>query len=245
MSDKEIPFGQLQTIFLDAGNTLVSMDFIWLKRELEKLGVSCKIGDLCRAESAARPVLSGEIERLKSTENSETALFYIKNILKGLSATSYMVDEKIVILAEALMNIIKKPENSLKLWTYILPGVPEALDILIGKGLQLVVVSNSDGTVEEILTRLNLRPYFEHVVDSHLAGFEKPDPKLFYHALEISNADPERTLHVGDIYHVDITGARAAYLHAVLLDPFGDWNGIDCFRFPDLLSLARKICDYH
>jgi hypothetical protein len=38
-----------------------------------------------------------------------------------------------------------------------------------------------------------------------------------------------------------VLGARAAGLHAVLLDPYGDWDGVDCFRAADLPSLARAL----
>ncbi len=47
-----------------------------------------------------------------------------------------------------------------RLWSYILPGVRDALESLKRKGLKLVVVSNSNGTVEEILAKVDLRQYF-------------------------------------------------------------------------------------
>ena len=39
---------------------------------------------------------------------------------------------------------------------------------------------------------------------------------------------------MGDIYHADVSGARAAGVHALLLDPFGDWPEVDCERAEDL-----------
>ena len=36
-------------------------------------------------------------------------------------------------------------------------------------------------------------------------------------------------------------GARAAGVHAVLLDPHDDWPEVDCERFPDLGTLADAI----
>jgi len=95
--------------------------------------------------------------------------------------------------------------------------------------------------IEEILSNLEIRNYFDHVFDSHYVGYEKPDIRLFRHALDISDADPERTLHIGDLYHVDVLGAWSAGIHALLLDPFGDWKDVDCVRMPDLLSFARMM----
>ena len=89
-------------------------------------------------------------------------------------------------------------------------------------------MSNSDGTVEQSLAEAGLRPYMTHVVDSALAGYEKPDPRIFLHALAHTGAAAERTLHIGDLYHADVLGARSAGIHALLLDPYGDWSALDC-----------------
>jgi putative hydrolase of the HAD superfamily len=69
-------------------------------------------------------------------------------------------------------------------------------------------------------------------------GFEKPDPRIFTCALERTGARPDHTLHVGDLYHADVLGARAAGLHALLLDPFGDWRDLDCVSAPDLWAVS-------
>jgi len=241
MPPNQIPYKDLKTIFLDAGNTLVSMDFAWLMEELKRCGVLCELPELRRAEAAARPMVSAELERLKSTENKGTSLFYMRTILKGLKFTSSIADKELDPIIEGLFKTIQAPGMIQRLWSYILPGVREAIEYLQRKGLKLVVVSNSNGTVEDILTKVDLRRFFYSVVDSHVAGFEKPDPRLFYHALKISDADPETTLHIGDLYHVDVIGAWSAGLHAVLLDPFGDWQDFDCPRFIDLFDFANSF----
>jgi putative hydrolase of the HAD superfamily len=107
--------------------------------------------------------------------------------------------------------------------------------------LRLVVVSNSDGTVEDGLASLGLRELVHGVVDSAVVGAEKPDPAIFRYALDLAGTEPDRTLHVGDLFSVDVLGARAAGLHAVLLDPYGDWDDVDCPRAPDLQSLAHAL----
>ena len=243
MKKNNIAFEKLKTILLDAGNTLISMNLSWLYHELKHFGIECTEDELQRAEASARPVVSAEVSRLKSTENRDTSVLYINTILNGLKTASSISDSKRKKIVEYLLNAVSKSGQSQKLWNNILPGVPEALEILKKNNFQLAVVSNSNGSVEEILTGLDLEQYFDHIFDSHIVGIEKPDPGFFRYALQILNAAPETTLHIGDLYHVDVLGAWGAGIGAVLLDPFDDWRDYDCIRFPDLISVARKIID--
>jgi putative hydrolase of the HAD superfamily len=122
-----------------------------------------------------------------------------------------------------------------------MPQVPEALAAMRDRGLTLVVVSNSDGTAERSLEAAGLREYLHHVVDSALVGYEKPDARIFEHALRQSGARPGHTLHVGDLYHADVAGARSAGINAILLDPYDDWPAVDCDRAADLWAVAAKF----
>ena len=80
--------------------------------------------------------------------------------------------------------------------------------------------------------------WFDAVLDSHEWGVEKPDPRLFEVALRESGAAKERTVHVGDLYHVDVAGARRAGLaHQVLFDVAGLYPDADCPRVSRLSDL--------
>jgi putative hydrolase of the HAD superfamily len=126
-----------------------------------------------------------------------------------------------------------------------MPRVPESLAILRSLGLRLAVVSNSDGTVDRMLRDTSLRQYLDAVIDSAVVGCEKPDPEIFRHALRALDANPATTLHVGDLYDADVVGARRAGLHALLLDPFGDWDAVDCAKIADVPTLAAALAAAH
>jgi putative hydrolase of the HAD superfamily len=81
------------------------------------------------------------------------------------------------------------------------------------------VISNANGTVREKLRRVGLLGYFETVIDSGEEGIEKPDPRIFLAAVERTGARLEHCLYIGDMYHIDVAGARAAGMKVVLLDP--------------------------
>jgi HAD superfamily hydrolase (TIGR01509 family) len=111
------------------------------------------------------------------------------------------------------------------LWARPVEGAREALDRIAALGLRCACVSNSDGRAEWHLERTGMRSGLEFVVDSHVVAVEKPDPAIFHMALDRLALPASRTLYVGDIRSVDEAGSRAAGMHFVLIDPFGDYAG--------------------
>ena len=105
-------------------------------------------------------------------------------------------------------------------WRRIGTGVPEALERLRGAGFKLAVVSNSEGTIEQMLTEIGLRDLFATVIDSSVVGLTKPDPRIFALALERLGVEANEALMVGDSPSADIDGARAAGIRAALIDPY-------------------------
>jgi putative hydrolase of the HAD superfamily len=235
-----IPWDEIEAVFLDAGNTLVSIDFDRVAAELATLGFRCAVPAIRRAEAAARPAVS-RFAAERSTEGVDTFGFYLRELLAGLEPVASAGDAALDRAASELCSRLRVPGASHRLWRWVLPGVPEALEALNALGLRLLVVSNSDGTVERGLAEVGLRSHFTAVIDSSVVGFEKPDPRIFEHALGRAGVSGRRALHVGDLYHADVTGARAAGVNAVLLDPFDDWRDVDCERARDLGELARRM----
>ena len=56
-----IPYGEIDTVFLDVGNTLISIDFDWVARELSARNAPCVADALRRAEAKARPAYAERI----------------------------------------------------------------------------------------------------------------------------------------------------------------------------------------
>ena len=98
------------------------------------------------------------------------------------------------------------------------PEVPEVLRDLRARGTFLVVVSNWDVSLHEVLERTGLRPLLDGVLTSAEAGEAKPGGAMFRAALEMAGAAPEEALHAGDSVEHDVAGALAAGMHAVLVD---------------------------
>jgi len=232
----DIPYADLQFLFLDVGNTLLSMDFDLLRDELGRCGPRVDAGALRRAESAARPAVSAAIRARGTSGSVDVFALYLREILQH---TGLREDRARPVADELADRLHAMPTD--RLWSIPLPGVHEALAGFRELGLRLVAVSNSDGTAERSLVRADLRSFFEAVHDSALVGFEKPDPRLFQHALTAAGARPEVALYIGDLYDVDVRGARSAGMHALLLDPHGDWQDRDCARARDLGELLEAL----
>lgn len=95
--------------------------------------------------------------------------------------------------------------------------VRPALAAARGGGRRLIVVSNWDVSLVEVLRRLELAPLLDGIVTSAQVGARKPSPRIFAHALELAGVSAEECVHVGDSLEEDVAGARAAGIAAVLI----------------------------
>ena len=74
-----------------------------------------------------------------------------------------------------------------------------------------------------------------------MIGIEKPDPRFFTAILDAIGVDASRALHVGDLYEVDVVGARSAGLTAVLVDPADLYEDVDVVRIRSLSELPAVL----
>ncbi|MDX6692154.1 MAG: hypothetical protein QOG15_3611 [Solirubrobacteraceae bacterium] len=97
------------------------------------------------------------------------------------------------------------------------PEVHAALVALRAAGRRLVVVSNWDISLHEMLERTGLCELVDGALSSAEVGAAKPDPEIFRRALELAGCSAQGGLHAGDSVDSDVAGARAAGLRPVLV----------------------------
>ncbi len=120
------------------------------------------------------------------------------------------------------------------------PEVPAALRALRELGCRLVVVSNWDVSLHDVLRSTGLAGQVDAVVTSAEHGAAKPDPALFLHALSLAGAGAEEALHAGDDPEADVAGAQGAGIRAVLVARDGPApDGVDAVA--DLGSLVERV----
>ena len=108
------------------------------------------------------------------------------------------------------------PDNW-RLYQDVLP----ALDALRDTGSIIGVVSDWSSGLPHIFDLLGLNLYLSFVLASGAAGVAKPDPRFYRMAAQAGGVAPRQALMIGDSYHADVLGARAAGMDALLLDRLG------------------------
>ena len=175
-------------------------------------------------------------DTIQATSDSDRGWLYFNLVLTEAGVT-------LSAQTQAALAELHEYHMASNVWEIVPENVPRTLERLRASGLRLVVVSNANGTLHAVFGRLGLSSLVDVLLDSCKEGVEKPDPRLFHLALERAGARRETTVHVGDLYHVDVVGARAAGLRAVLLDPDGLYDQYDCARVRTLDELADRLTE--
>jgi HAD superfamily hydrolase (TIGR01509 family) len=92
--------------------------------------------------------------------------------------------------------------------------------------------------LEDHLEFLGLQDAFDSVTCSEEARALKPDPRVFRHALQRAACRGSEALMVGDSLERDVDGARAAGMHAILIDRH-DARVTDAPRLRNLKGVPR------
>jgi putative hydrolase of the HAD superfamily len=221
----------IDTVFLDAGGVLVFPNWERVATTLARHGLVTTGAALAAVEWLAK-------HEVDTGARGEQDVIRGWLVFERVFARAGLVGPATITAALAELQGYHAEFN---LWEQVPADVVPALQRLRASGRKLVVVSNANGRMRAALERVGLGPHVDLVIDSHEEGVEKPDPRIFHRALARIGSRPETTVHVGDLFHTDVVGARAAGLRAVLLD-LGDLYGDhECERVGSLGELAGRL----
>lgn len=223
----------LETVFLDAGGVVVFPNWNRISQSLAARGVVVDPAALARAEHFAKKRLDTG-QTINATNDAGRGWLYFNLIFEEAGVP-------LNAAVEAALAELHAYHQESNLWELVPASVFPALAALRDRGLKLTIVSNANGKLRVLFDRLALAGCVDCLLDSHDEGVEKPDPRFFDIALQRSGARRETTIHVGDLYHVDVVGARAAGLRGVLLDEAGLYPDADCPRVRSLSELVERI----
>lgn len=116
---------------------------------------------------------------------------------------------------------------------------PKALREVRRLGVHVGLITDLEKPLlEDHLQFLGLARAFDSVTCGEDAGALKPDPRVFAHALRLAGVRPTEALMVGDSLERDVDGARAAGMHAILVDRH-DARVTDAPRLRSLRGVPR------
>jgi putative hydrolase of the HAD superfamily len=229
-----LPWTRIDAVCVDLGGVVYLPDHDRMLGALARLGIAAEPEALDRAHYAG----------VAATDDftSDHSVWHAYNL--AYARVHGVPDEHLDHARTILLEEFERGD----VWTREIAGARDALRALAGLGVQLAVVSNADGTVEQQLRDDGIGQVgpgdgvvFAAVLDSRVVGVAKPDPAIFRLALEALGVEPHHAVHVGDTPAADVDGARAAGIHPVLVDPFDHHADLDCVRVRRLDDLAALL----
>jgi putative hydrolase of the HAD superfamily len=162
------------------------------------------------------------------TSDPEVFDEYIAAYLRALGLT----EDQLAAVYDDVLALFA--DSNTQTWAWLQADTASALRRLHEMGIPLAIVSNANGTVEEVLLEQAVCQVGDGdgvpvatVVDSTVVGVQKPDPAIFTFALDALGVEPGRAVYVGDTHKNDVRGALAAGMVPVLLDPYDLYTRYD------------------
>ncbi len=230
MADKDVAVRDLDAYLFDAGGVLLLPDPTVLAPLLAPYGGSVGIDDHVRAHYRGMAA--------KSAAGSGETFWeeYDRAYVRSIGVPDDDIDQAAAVLGRT---------RNAWLWRWPIASSIAALRALHEREVPIGVVSNASGQIADVLRRSGVcqvgpgdHTPVRVIVDSHVVGVSKPHAEIFDHALHMfAGIAPERIGYVGDSVTMDVGGARAAGLHAILLDPYDDHPDADFDRVRSLAEL--------
>ena len=223
----------IDTLLLDAGGVLVFPNWDRVSEIFGRHGVMVSANALRAAEPQAKFAID-TASGVATTSDADRGSRYFNLTFDGAGVPGGDVRRPV-------LDDLWAYHQEHNLWEHVPPDVLPALEQLRASGLTLAIASNANGVLQRMFDRVGLTSYFHAICDSCVEGVEKPDPRFFQIVLKRASGRPETAMHVGDLYHVDVLGARNAGIRPVLLDPHGLYAGYDVERIGSLRELLSLV----
>jgi len=199
------PFREIRAVTFDVGGTLITP---WPS-----------VGHVYGEVAARHGLREVDIEKLNkqfaAAWRSKTGFDYSRPAWAKLVAKTFshwFKSGQDVQFFDELYERFAQPE-SWRIYDDVLP----AIEMLIGRGVDLGIISNWDERLRPLLKRLKLDGYFQVIIISQEIGFQKPSDVVFHEAVRKFTCPASCVLHIGDGEVEDVEGARQAGLQSALL----------------------------
>ena len=105
--------------------------------------------------------------------------------------------------------------------TLLFPYTKEILEYLSKKKYKLYILTNGFPEVQaRKLENTGIGNYFDAVITSEDAGYQKPNVRIFQYALSIAKVPVKKCIMIGDDWDADICGAKNAGINQIFFNPY-------------------------
>lgn len=202
-----IPAGAVRGISFDYGHVLGGLDLTEL---CGRLGLT---QDAIRAMTAAMPAAyHAHDEAIAAGVGHEQAW---RALIDTLLATAITRAHR-----ASAIDALWQAQPTRNLWRFVPDGARALLADLSARSIPMVITSNSEGRVRELVEEVSIAQHFVEVLDSGVLGYAKPDRRIFERAAAALSISLSEMVHVGDSEAADVIGAKDAGAYAIRFDGF-------------------------
>jgi putative hydrolase of the HAD superfamily len=131
-----------------------------------------------------------------------------------LTLKQFGINDPVLVEQLADYFVDKTPQKKM-----LIPFAIELLNYVYGK-YELAIITNGFSEAQQTKLRSSeIAHFFSKVIVSEEVGFHKPDPRIFFHTVELLNTSIDKCVMIGDNAETDIAGAIAAGMDCVYLNP--------------------------
>ncbi len=207
---------RFDAILFDLGNTLIYFDTSsrQINSQMDRALVrALKANGITLEEETFIQAFRSRVEDYFQERDGEFIEYTTGYILRTLLNDSGYPDLSEEALRPALRSMFTISQAH---WLPEEESVP-LLTLLRDQGYRLGLISNAsdDEDVQALIDKAAIRPYFDVILTSAAEGIRKPNPKIFFKALDHLGVPPERAMMIGDTLGADVLGAQNAGIFSI------------------------------
>lgn len=188
----------MSLLTFDAGQTIIDLDLDFLAQRLDERGVAVESAAL----AAAVPAAWRRYDELVDGNRGHPW----RELMTTLLTSAGVAD------AAPLVDWLWTEQPRANLWRRPIPDMV-ALARELAATHRVAVLSNSEGGLAALLREIGVADPFVEIFDSGRLGVEKPDRRIFDHALAATGETAG--IHIGDSWSADVEGALGAGWRAI------------------------------
>lgn len=242
--------GPVELVTFDLYDTLVeAVPSRWdrFHAALQASGFEVSREDVIRADRDAEEFYTVEngLYPIRDRTEEEVRAFRLGQARAYLSTLGLPTDDETV---ERVQQRFMDETQNHGGWQYrAFKEVPDVMDYLQRHGIKRAVISNADADVTAFCLHMGFAEQMDIIITSALVGWEKPDSRTFFAALEPLEVEPGNAIHVGDQPLSDIVGAGKIGMATALIDRYNRWSDdeVPALRVRSLMQLTEHVVEYN